>query len=184
MFLDLKGSTSIAEKLPNKIYSALIRDFFYDVSDAILLYKGEVYQYVGDEIIVVWRVRQTNLNCLRSFYKMKEIIESKRETYISRYGLVPEFKAGIHTGKVIVTEVGKQKKEIVFHGDVLNTTSRIEGKCNDLSQELLISDTMLQHLDLKGEFKSQEKGDIELKGKAQKLKLHGILQATNLKSDG
>lgn len=174
MFLDIKSATYIAERLTNKDYSAFIRDFFYDISDAILIYRGEIYQYAGDEIIVSWPIRKNNSNCIRTFFKMEEIIEEKSSLYLSRYGRVPEFKAGIHAGKVITTTVGKQKKEIAYHGDVLNTTARIEGKCNALNQKLLISKTMLSYLGNDHDFDIKEKGDIELKGKAQKLPLYGV----------
>lgn len=174
MFLDLKGSTSIAEKLTNKAYSAFIRDFFNDISDAIIMYGGEVYQYVGDEIIVVWPIQKANSNCIKSFFKMAEIIDGKRNSYQSKYNTVPEFKAGIHAGPVVVTEVGKQKKEIVYHGDVLNTASRIEGKCEVLEHQLLISEDLLQYIDLENDFIVEEKGDIEMKGKSRKMVLYGV----------
>jgi adenylate cyclase len=91
MFLDLNDSTSIAEKLTNKMYSAFIRDFFYDISDAIILFKGEIYQYVGDEVIVIWPMRKKNMNCIRCFFKMKEIIKQKESIYLSKYGIAPTF---------------------------------------------------------------------------------------------
>jgi adenylate cyclase len=177
MFVDLKDSTSIGEMLTNKAYSSFIKDYFYDISDAIILFKGEVYQYVGDEIVVVWPVRGTNSDCIRSFFKMMEIIERKRKYYEATYGVVPEFKAGIHGGQVIVTSVGKQKKEIVYHGDVLNTASRIEGKCNELNQHVLISEDMVHYLAAEKDFTMEEKGEIELKGKANKLRLYGVKPA-------
>ncbi|MDH3648807.1 MAG: adenylate/guanylate cyclase domain-containing protein [Saprospiraceae bacterium] len=179
MFLDIKGSTSIAEKLSNRIYSAFLKEFFYDVSDAIILYKGEIYQYVGDEIIVVWPLRKANENCIHCFFKMVEIIKEKESIYQAKYELVPAFKAGIHTGQVVETEVGKQKKEIVYHGDVLNTTSRIEGKCNELGQKLLISQDMLSHLNLGNDFHVEEKGEIELRGKSKKMALYGVKLVMN-----
>jgi adenylate cyclase len=174
MFVDLTGSTSVAEKLSNKEYSMFIKDYFSDACDAIMLCKGEIYQYAGDEIIVVWPIRNDNINCVRSFFKMKEIIERKRKKYESKYGIVPDFKAGIHGGKVVVTSVGKQKQEIVYHGDVLNTAARIEKKCNELKQNLLISVDMLNYLRLENNFAVEEKGEIELKGKAKKLLLYGV----------
>jgi len=174
MFLDLKDSTLIAEKLGNRAYSNLIKDFFFDISDAIIMYNGEIYQYVGDEIVIVWPIRDTNLNCIRCFFKMNEIIEGKKDIYKSKYDVHPQFKAGIHAGQVIVTEVGKLKKEIVYHGDVLNTTSRIEGKCNELNQQLLISADMLQFIHPGNDFIFNEKGQIALKGKSQKLSLYGV----------
>jgi len=50
MFVDLNDSTSIAERLSNKAYSSFIKDYFHDISDAILMFGGEIYQYVGDEM--------------------------------------------------------------------------------------------------------------------------------------
>lgn len=179
MFADLKGSTSIAEKLTHKQFSSLIKDYFFDVSDAIMMFGGEIYQYVGDEIIVTWPIRKNNINCIRSFFKMEEIIERKKDFYQAKYGLVPEFKAGIHAGTVIITSVGKQKKELVCHGDVLNTTSRIEGKCNELQQKLLISEDMLKYINPETDFILEKKDEIELRGKAQKLLLYGVKLATN-----
>jgi adenylate cyclase len=177
MFVDLKDSTSIAERLSNNAFSSFIKDYFYDVSDAIMLYKGEIYQYVGDEVIVVWPIRSSNLNCIRSFFKMVEIIERKRKQYLAKYGVVPEFKAGIHCGPVVVNSVGKQKKDLVYHGDVMNTTARIEKKCNELEEKLLISGDMMQYIPFQNEFIIEEKGEIELKGKADKLHLYGVKSA-------
>jgi adenylate cyclase len=174
MFLDLKGSTSIAEKLTNKTYSAFIRDFFNDVSNAIILYRGEIYQYEGDGVIISWPVRNSNLNCIRSFFKIQEILDHKKQHYLSEYAIVPEFKGAIHAGPVVVTEVGKQKKEIVFHGDVLNTTSRMQGKCNELGQDLLISEDLLEHLTRIEDYRMEKKGAIEMRGKSKKLTLYGV----------
>ena len=58
--------------------------------------------------------------------------------------------------------------------DVLNTTSRIEGKCNELNQQLLISKDMLQYISHENEFIMEDKGEIALKGKSKKLRLYGI----------
>jgi len=174
MFLDLKSSTSIAENLGNKMYSALIRDFFYDISEAISMFKGEIYQYAGDEIIMVWPIRGDNINCVRTFFKMEDIINNKRESYKTKYNLVPEFKAGVHYGQVVVTTVGRQRKEIAYHGDVLNTTARIEGKCNELGQKLLVSKAMLPYLQHENDYLVKVKGEIELRGKSQKLPLYGV----------
>ena len=54
MFIDLKDSTPIAEKLGHKDYFRFIRDFIYFISIALIEYNGRIYQYVGDEIVVSW----------------------------------------------------------------------------------------------------------------------------------
>lgn len=174
MFLDLKDSTTMAEKLDNRTYSNLIKDFFYDISDAVAMFNGEIFQYVGDEMVVVWRVRESNLDCILCYYKMIEIIKKRDQYYETHYGTLPEFKAGIHAGKVIMTEVGKFKKEIAYHGDTINIASRIEGKCNELNQNLLVSKDVLSYLSGHEEFHVHEIGEISLKGKSEKLSLYGL----------
>ena len=50
MFLDMKSSTTIAEKIGNTQYFNLISEVFGDITDPILETDGELYQYVGDDI--------------------------------------------------------------------------------------------------------------------------------------
>ncbi|MEJ2196276.1 MAG: adenylate/guanylate cyclase domain-containing protein, partial [Ignavibacteriaceae bacterium] len=148
MFLDLTSSTSIAEKLGDLKYSAFLKDFFNDLDDAIKLSKGVVYQYVGDEVVILWDVADgcENNNCINCFTVAVEIIEKQKENYLSKYGVLPTFKAGIHYGQVIITEVGSMKSEIVYHGDSMNTAARLCAACNKYDQSLLISADLLGYL--------------------------------------
>ena len=57
MFADLNGSTRIAEKLGDEKYHQLLREFFADITNPILDNKGEIYQYVGDEVIIAWKYK-------------------------------------------------------------------------------------------------------------------------------
>lgn len=68
----------------------------------------------------------------------------------------------------------RSKKKIAYHGDTINIASRIEGKCNELGENLLISSTVLEYLSGHNEFYIQEKDEIALKGKQEKLRLYGI----------
>ena len=86
----------------------------------------------------------------------------------------PKFKAAMHTGKVSVTWIGSIKKEIVYHGDVLNTTARIQAECNKYNQYFLVSGYMLASLQLPGHLKSEYVGELQLKGKQEKVKIFGI----------
>lgn len=54
MFIDLKDSTSIAEKLGHQQYFKFIREFIYHISNALIEHGGRIYQYVGDEVVVSW----------------------------------------------------------------------------------------------------------------------------------
>lgn len=69
MFLDMKSSTAIAEQIGHVRYFEMLKEYFSDLSDSIIKYSGEIYQYVGDEIVVSWKLRNglLNNNCVNCF---------------------------------------------------------------------------------------------------------------------
>ncbi len=176
MFLDLKSSTTLAEKLGHIKFSRLIQDCFADLTPAIRKHHVEIYQYVGDEAILSWTVEAglENNNCIHCYFSFMEELATKSDYYQRAYGIQPVFKAGIHLGDVTVAEVGVIKREISYHGDVLNTAARIEGKCNVLNQQLLISDELFQKLLPDNRIQSISFGEESLKGKKQLVALHGV----------
>lgn len=175
MFLDLKNSTGIAERLGHLKYSELIQDCFQDVSDVVIKYKASIYQYVGDEIVLTWTIAEglENLNCIRFFFAYKEKILKKLSHYDKKFGLTPEFKAGLEMGSVMVAEVGELKREIAYHGDVLNTASRIQGCCNTYGKSILISENLENTL--RDSLREVELlGDIQLRGKQKNVKIYAV----------
>jgi adenylate cyclase len=168
MFLDLISSTTIAEKVGDYKYSAFLKDFFYDLDEIINKTKGAVYQYVGDEVIVLWNIKDgiDNNNCLRCYSEAQKIIRQKKDTYLEQYGVYPQFKVGIHLGEVIVTEVGGLKSEIAYHGDTMNTASRLCATARDYSNGLLISAELLSYLhDIDESYNIESIGLVKFKGK-------------------
>ena len=72
---------------------------------------------------------------------------------------------GLHCGRVTTGEIGVIKKDIVYSGDVLNTTSRIQSLCNELGVKILLSKKLLDLLHLPPHSLQPKKmGDIDLKG--------------------
>jgi adenylate cyclase len=102
---------------------------------------------------------------------MRKKIAGLKEKDREKYGLVPDFKAGLHYGKVIAGEIGIIKKDITFSGDVLNTTARIQGKCNEYNVKILSSDELLRLLADDKQFQRIPIGAIKLKGKESKVSL-------------
>jgi adenylate cyclase len=176
MFLDLKSSTSIAEKLSHVLYSKLIRNCFSELTDPVLDYKGQIYQYVGDEVVITWEKKNglDQANCVNFFFDFIARLERKKEYFLGSFGVFPEFKAGISLGFVTTAEVGELKTEIVYHGDVLNTASRIQGCCNELNKQFLASDTMIRELKENKHFEIHPVGEVKLRGKEKISKIYSI----------
>ena len=81
-------------------------------------------------------------------------------------------KAGMHIKNAITAWVGKVKKEIVYHGDLLNTTSRIQCKCNDFNHDFVVSEKIKKAFPADLPISFTHQGEIFLRGKAQPMKLY------------
>ena len=176
MFLDMKSSTTIAERMGHVRYYDLLNDYYDTMTDAIIDSNGEIYQYVGDEVIITWEEEDgIKLNqCIECFKSIKNAFQMRAEYFRQSYGLVPQFKAGIHTGQVTSGEIGTLKKEIIYTGDVLNTAARIQGLCNDYEADLLISLTLFELLNLSN-YSHKEIGSLMLKGKETTMAIVKII---------
>ena len=175
MFLDMKSSTTIAESLGHIRYFKLLDKYYKIMSDSIINSFGEVYQYIGDEIVISWKpdkgVRQAN--CIKCFFDIRHQLIAQKEELFHEFGFKIDFKAGIHFGEVTIGEIGDLKKEIVFTGDVLNTTARIQSLCKELESDLLISGVMKELLP-HSHYHYSSKGEIELRGRNKKEELFSV----------
>ena len=178
MFLDMKDSTSIAEKLGHQQYFNLLQDYYEAMSDPIIQTLGEVYQYIGDEVVITWDAEKglRDGHCLQCFEKIKQSIARRAQKFEEHFGCIPDFKAGIHLGEVTTGEVGALKKEIVYTGDVLNTTARVQGLCKEYNTDLLITEDLLARLDKQGPWSTHFIGELVLRGREKPIKVHAVTE--------
>jgi adenylate cyclase len=179
MFIDLKASTTYAEQLGHLRYSKLIQSCFHDLNFVVNRYKADIYQYVGDEAVLTWTTKQglKDLNCIRIFFAFQQKINTHASFYKKRYGIVPEFKAGLNAGQVTVAEVGDIKREIAYHGDVVNTGARIQHLCNDYKVHLLATEDFIMRVKNLVGFKSTLMGTVALRGKLKEVAVYAISEA-------
>jgi len=163
MFLDLNNSTVIAEKLGDIRFNTLLNEIFYDLTSSILSTYGDIYRYVGDEVVVTWKMKHglKHSNCIRTFFQAKYTIHLLREKYMTKYGFVPTFSAGFHCGKVIVGEIGDVKSQITFLGDVMYTAAAIEKKCRHFEKENLVSETLIKRISIPDIYEMKLAGSLE-----------------------
>lgn len=179
MFLDLKESTAIAEKLGHKRYHEFLNDFFFDITPAIVESRGEIYQYVGDEVVVTWTrhgdaVPPDSIYC---YFRIAAAVGRAAGRYEQRYGVVPEFKAGYHFGPVVTGFIGDVKRDVVFHGDTVNTAARIRTECTTARKNLLLSGELLKNVTLSGSLTPERMGRIRLRGKEKEIELYTLAEA-------
>ncbi|RYY56017.1 MAG: hypothetical protein EOO09_08295 [Chitinophagaceae bacterium] len=175
MFIDLKDSTPIAEQLGHKKYFLFIRDFIHHVSTAMLEYNGRIYQYVGDEVVVSWKMgeKKGNKACIQALIAARKLLQKESAQFRQRYNITPEFRVGMHAGKVMVGEIGVLKKDLAMSGDAMNIAARIRSASSELNHRFIMSKDFVDRIDLEG-FQAQSLGNVELKGKDGSLELYSL----------
>jgi adenylate cyclase len=173
MFMDLKSSTTYAEKLGHIKYSQMIQDCFFDLTEIVLKHRAQIYQYVGDEVILTWEIKKglSKNNCLDVFYDYDQLLKNKSDYYKGKYETVPEFKAGLNVGYITAAEVGELKKELAYHGDTINTAARIQDRCNEFQSRLLVPEDLKNQLPDQNKYNFEMIGNITLKGKEKTVNI-------------
>lgn len=176
LLADLVSSTTIAEKIGHRDFHRFLNEFILDITEPILASNGEIYKYVGDEVIVAWflKDKRVNYNCIACCFEMLRSVERNRAKYIKTYGHVPEFRAGLHCGVVVTGEMGDYKKEIAFLGDVMNTTARIQEEAKAENKTILISRPLLNEITFPAGITTKSIGTIRLRGKEDEIELFSI----------
>jgi adenylate cyclase len=179
LFLDLKGSTAIAEQLGPKEYSRFLRRCFHDLTDIILTYGAEVYQYVGDEVVLTWPAKgpEHREQCMETFFAFEKKLRERGAWYEKHFGIQPAFRGGVEEGSVTATEVGDIKREIAYHGDPLNTAARLLELCKEFGRDLLVSGSVRKSLINRGGFLTEWQGDLLLRGKSAKVSVYSVSPA-------
>jgi adenylate cyclase len=176
MFMDLKASTTIAENLGHLKYSSFVRDCFADINEVLYPFRAQVYQYVGDEIVVTWPESEGIKEhfCIEFYFACRAQFQARTDYYMKTYGILPDFKSGAHTGTVTVVEIGEVKRDIAYHGDTLNTASRIQGVCSEHGKSFIISKALLDKVGTHPQMMVEQLGAFQLKGKTNQIDLVSI----------
>ena len=176
LFIDLDDSTKLAEQLEISQYFNLLNDFFADITPAILMARGSIYRYVGDQVTVTWPFQRgiKNGRCIKAVLKARGEIKRQREKYFVKYGLVPSFKASVHCGEVIVGEIGDVKSQIVMHGDVLYLTNEIEKAAKKYGSDFVVSRKIAEEVELPALYEFSKLGVLELQGTGENMELYTV----------
>ena len=170
LLIDMKDSTGVAERLGPVRFHELLNDFFHDVADAALECEAEIHKYVGDEAILTWpEAAATDGDCLRFPFLAQEVVERRRKTYLSRFGVVPTFRAAIHSGEIVAGEIGDVRREIAYVGDTLNVAARLLDAAKELGHDVLVSDELLAQAPLPAGLRARKRPVLSVRGRAAPL---------------
>jgi len=176
LFVDIAGSTGLAERLGGVAIHRLLDRTFRLLTLAVVDYRGEVLNYVGDEVIVTWPEKSGAIDCrpLRCFGAMREELSRASSQFEQEFGTVPRIRGSLHFGPVIVGEIGDIKRAIVFNGDVMNTAARLEELSRNVDGGFLASRAAMQRFDSAPPFAVRDLGRLAIRGRADGIDVVGI----------
>src|SRR5262245_10536848 len=176
LFVDIAGSTPLAERIGPEAVHRFLGEVFRLASDPIDEHDGDVYQYVGDEVVITWTVAEGREDArpLACFFAIEQALEHAAHAFHREFGAVPHLRAALHAGPVITGEVGGSRRAIVYHGDVMNTASSMEQATRDLERKFLVSgDAVARLADLEG-FALDDLGLQQLRGRAAPVRVYAV----------
>lgn len=176
LFVDVVGSTPIAERLGPLEAHRFLALVFSAVAEPIAARRGEIYQYVGDEIVVTWTGPEgaREGRPVHCFFEMQATLAAAAAEFRRRFGAEPRLRAALHVGEVVAGEIGEQRRAIVFHGDVMNTTSRLEQAARELGCSFIVSADALDALGAAPEFAYRDLGALALRGRKDPMRAWSI----------
>ncbi len=177
LFVDIRGFTSISEKLPPAEVVHWLNQYFEQMSESIAREKGLVNKFIGDAILAVFGAPVPFSNHAES--AVRAAIEMRRQARrlseeFNQKGL-PELKIGIgiHSGKVLAGNIGSLTRlEYTVIGDTVNIASRLEAHCKEVGKDLLITEnTKLLLGDL---FQAESIGNIQVRGRESQIAIYSL----------
>jgi adenylate cyclase len=171
LFADVVGSTAIAERLGALEAHRFLAAVFAAVAEPIEVCRGEIYQYVGDEIVVTWVEAEgvADAQAVRCVFAMRAALAADASWFVERFGVQPELRAALHLGEVIAGEVGQVRRAIVFHGDVMNTTGRLEQATREVGCDFIASAEALASMAVPPEIRTHDLGALALRGRVEPI---------------
>jgi adenylate cyclase len=179
LFLDMEGSTGLAERLGPLAFHRLVNRFVNDLTEPIVAARGEIHTYVGDELIATWKLKEgiAKARCVAACFAAIDRLARAAPEYRREFGAAINVRAGLHCGQVVTGEMGSVKKEIVFLGDTVNTAARIQDLCRQTGDRVLASADLIDRLELPSGVAKRSLGDLRLRGKGADLELYALTKA-------
>jgi adenylate cyclase len=176
LFVDIAGSTGLAERLGGVGIHRFLDRTFRLLTVAVVDYRGEVLNYVGDEVIVTWpeRVGAIDGRPLRCFVAMRDELSRAASQFEREFGASPRIRGSLHFGSVIVGEIGDIKRAIVFNGDVMNTAARLEELSRNVEGGFLASRAAMARFNSAPPFAVRDLGQLPIRGRADGIDVVGL----------
>jgi len=170
VYTDIRGFTSIAERMDARETVAMLRHFFSLMSAAVLECNGTVDKFIGDCIMALFGApvesETATRDALRAAILMQQRMKELNEARLADYAAPIEIGIGMHRGPAVVGNIGSEDRvQYTAIGDTVNIAARLVSRAGP-SQIIVSENIRSELLDYRG---FEPLGEMELKGRAGKL---------------
>ena len=179
LFSDIRGFTSMSEKMSAEEVSAILNEYFGEMEPIISKYNGVINKFIGDAIMAIFGepIQDSNhpQNAVKCAYEMLKKVEYLKEKWISEGKPKFEIGVGVNTGEVFIGNIGTETRmEYTVIGDTVNLASRIEGYNKVYKTNLLVSSSTYSYIsDIADVIKIKE---VQIRGKSKKMDIYEVLR--------
>lgn len=173
MFADIRGFTSISEKMKPKQVIAFLNHYFGDMTDLVFKHNGTLDKFIGDALFAVWGSplpqQDHALNAVKCAIEIQERLRTKRKVGMPKIKL----GIGICTGPAVIGNMGsKQRQEFTAIGDTVNTASRLSGSTE--GGQIIITESTYELV--KNHVIAKKLSSIKVKGKEKPVAIYEVLR--------
>ena len=178
LFCDIRGFTSISERLPPEQVVELLREYLTELTEIVFRHGGTVDKYVGDCIMALYNVpfeqQDHAAQAVRTALAFQESTRALSARWEAKVGIRIMNGVGINTGEAVVGTMGsRQRLEYTAIGDTVNLAARLESITKDFDSPVIISEST--HSLVKDEFPTRALGEVIVKGKAIPVRIYAVL---------
>ncbi len=178
LFSDIRGFTSIAEKLSPEELVRLLNEYLTAMTDVVFKYDGLLDKYIGDAVMAVFGapLHQPDhaLRACRTAIEMKSELKRLREKWAAEGRPDVNIGVGINTGDMVVGNMGSQMRfDYTVMGDSVNLASRLEGTNKEYGTTIIISEFTYETI--KDELFCRELDAVRVKGKKLPVRIFELL---------
>jgi adenylate cyclase len=177
LFSDIRGFTSLSEKLEPEEVVALLREYLTAATAIVFKHGGSVDKYIGDAIMALYSAPFDQpdhaVRAVRTALELQQCVQALSAQWAARGGGSLRSGVGIHTGDAVVGAMGSQQRlEFTAIGDTVNVASRLEGLTKDFGAPIIISQTTLDEVGAL--FQARPLGSVRVKGRDVPVDIYAI----------
>jgi adenylate cyclase len=178
LFSDIRGFTSISERLQPEQVAEMLGEYLTEMTDVVFRHGGTVDKYIGDCIMALYNAPFADpdhaANAIRTGLELQERTLAVSARWETRLGVQIRNGVGINTGEAVVGTMGsRQRLEYTAIGDTVNLASRLEGLTKEYGTGILISEDTYEQV--KTRFLTRELGSVPVRGRSRPVKIYGVV---------